>query len=515
MFLLSIVELFKFNTNGNHLILADMKLFKSVKSLTSFAYIKITPALIIYTLIVLAFAVAVFWFNPSVKGNFKKRSWKAAALIVPIAVVVATPAIGMPVYRAFGISTDESVNNFVENEKFIHNSFLAFFVQTSTENFFKGVKEPDDYSIDTMQDLVEPDPVDTTGFKTKPNVLVIMSESYADFRKFESDEFALPVQDAYDGFDTVASRGFKGKTIVPTFASFTVRTEFELNFGLPVRSIGDPNMPQRDLDETDQTTIPRYYKEILGYKTAYVHPFISTFYSRERLYPYFGFDELIFDEDFDVPVERAISTYISDETIYNELKYLVENTEEPIFIHTTTMQNHQPYDKGEDPSAELTNYLDEIKLSSNELLEFTEDLKEIDEPTVVLFVGDHFPSLRGDNSVYTQLGIDSTNCQEVYEQDYIVWANYDFDYSALTTDEVSTFYLPYTVLNAIHAPTNDYIDSMLKKMETLPIYSTCYDDSVGTDDFLDYITYDRIFGENYTSWESLSGNTTIGQKQIA
>ena len=45
---LSITELFKYGTNGNHLILSDMKLFRSVKSLKSFAYIKITPRLVIY-----------------------------------------------------------------------------------------------------------------------------------------------------------------------------------------------------------------------------------------------------------------------------------------------------------------------------------------------------------------------------------------------------------------------------------------------------------------------------------
>ena len=46
--MLSTVELFKFGTNGNHLILSDMKLFKSVKSLTSFAYIKITVPLVAF-----------------------------------------------------------------------------------------------------------------------------------------------------------------------------------------------------------------------------------------------------------------------------------------------------------------------------------------------------------------------------------------------------------------------------------------------------------------------------------
>ena len=40
---LSITELFKYNTNGNHLIMNDMKLARSLKSLTAFVYIKITP----------------------------------------------------------------------------------------------------------------------------------------------------------------------------------------------------------------------------------------------------------------------------------------------------------------------------------------------------------------------------------------------------------------------------------------------------------------------------------------
>ena len=48
---LSITELFKYNTNGNHLIMTDMKLARSLKSLTSFAYIKITPRLVLYLVI--------------------------------------------------------------------------------------------------------------------------------------------------------------------------------------------------------------------------------------------------------------------------------------------------------------------------------------------------------------------------------------------------------------------------------------------------------------------------------
>ena len=48
---LSTTELFKYNTNGNHLTMQDLSLAKSLQSITSFAYIKITAVLIIYILI--------------------------------------------------------------------------------------------------------------------------------------------------------------------------------------------------------------------------------------------------------------------------------------------------------------------------------------------------------------------------------------------------------------------------------------------------------------------------------
>lgn len=63
-----------------------------------------------------------------------------------------------------------------------------------------------------------------------------------------------------------------------------------------------------------------------------------------------------------------------------------------------------------------------------------ERLSQIDEPTIVLFVGDHFPSLRGDDGIYSQLNITSENCSTLYEQRYILWNNYGLDTSSLPTE---------------------------------------------------------------------------------
>ena len=496
---LSITELFKFNTNGNHLIMTDMKLVKSVKSLTSFAYIKITPVLIAYVLIVLIYLGAVFWFNPKMKLKITRRIVPALACIGACVSVVTIPAISKPVYSLFDLDTTAADNTFKLNEKFENNSFLAFFCQTASENLANRLTEPENYSDDTVAAMmnVNIDDAENTSFENKkPNVIMIMSEAYADFRRFE-DQLDLNIGDTYDGFDSVADQGYKGTAIVPTYASWTVRTEFELNFGLPVRSLNYPNMPQRLLLDRAQPTIASYYKS-WGYSTAYVHPFMGSFYSRQRVYANFGFDKLIFDEDFTVPI-NYYGTYIDDQTVFNQIEKLINETDEPLFLHTTTMQNHQPYDQGENPEDEMGNYFQWISKTGTDFEAFINNLSDIDEPTIVFMIGDHYPSLKGENSVYDQLGMNGDNCSVLYEQPYILWSNYELDYSTIPEEKLSAFYMPYVIMDLIDAPKDSFIQAMDNKMDTLPIYSTNYDSSVGRDEELDILTYDRILGDIVSS----------------
>ena len=495
-FMLSITELFKYGTNGNHLIMTDMKLIRSVKSLTSFAYIKITPRLVTYTIIVLAYIAITFWFNPKIKISFKKSVAPAVACAGAVLSMFFVTAFSNPVYSFFNVDTTAADNVFILNEKFENNSFLAFFMQTASENLANRLEEPENYNEQAIAGFLgdenkENAEVTADADFKKPNVIVVMSEALADFRAFDE----LKVSDEYyAGLDKVAAEGHRGQLIVPTFASFTVRTEFELLFGLPVKSLNDPNMPQRMLAERDQPAFARYYKS-LGYNTAYVHPFLSSFYSRKRIYGTFGFDQMIFEDDFTVPVEYR-GSYIKDETVFNQIEKLIKESDEPLYLHTTTMQNHQPYTEGAS-SDELLNYLDNVKVTADAFEAFISDLKKIDEPTVVFMVGDHFPSFKNtDDNVYNRLGINSATCSKVFEQNYVVWSNYGADFSSLPEEKVSTFYVPYLLLDVIGAPKDTFIEAMTEKMETLPVYSTQYDSSIPADSELDVLTYDRVIGEN-------------------
>ena len=496
---LSITELFKYGTNGNHLILSDMKLFRSVKSLKSFAYIKITPRLIIYCIIVIAFIAVAYYFNPKFRIKPIRRVITACACVIPCASLILIPAFYSPVYKIFGLDTTKATNTFKLNEKFQSNSFLAFIIQTASESYANRLTEPENYDDQHVSEIIEEEPTENNDFNggNKPNVIVVMSESYADFRVFDE----LKIDDKYyEGFDKAREEGYAGTTITPTYASWTVRSEFELLFGLPVRGINTPNMPQRELASREQPALAQYYKS-WGYSTAYVHPFQSTFYSRSRIYGRFGFDTMIFhndqtgESDFTVPVEH-FGTYVDDKTVYNQLIDLVKTTDDPIYIHTTTMQNHQPYDQGD--GDEITNYLTWVQHTNEGLTAFLDELETIDEPTLVFFVGDHFPSLRGETSVYNQLGLNGSNCSALYQQHYFIWSNYDADYSSVPENEVSFFYMPYVLMNIIDAPRDAFIDTMNDYMQTTPIYSEEYASEIPRDEELDMLTYDRVVGDVYS-----------------
>ncbi len=493
---LSITELFKYNTNGNHLIMTDMKLFRSIKSLTSFAYIKITPRLIIYSLIVLAFVGIAFWFNPKFSLHTKRlrRMVTGLSCLLACALVVLVPTLSTPVYAFFGVDVSKAENTFILNEKFENNGFLAFFMQTGSENIANRLEEPEAYEENKDSTIAQylDEVTEQCDFQdgVKPNVIEIMSESYADFRVF--DELNIS-EDVYAGLDEVAAKGVSGTAIAPTYASYTVRTEFELLFGLPVKSLNDPNMPQRMLLERQQPTIPSYFKA-QGYSTAYVHPFQGSFYNRRTIYSQFSFDTMIFEDDFTVPVE-LYGTYIDDNTVYHQIEQLITETDEPLYLHTTTMQNHQPYDQGTGDT-EFENYLQWIQHSSDGLADFITSLEQIDEPTIVLFIGDHFPSLRGEDGIYTQLGITSENCSTLYEQKYVMWNNFGLDMTATQpTEAVSVFYLPYIIMQAIGMPRDSFIQSMMDEMTVTPVYSTNYAPGQTRNKKLDTLTYDRVLGD--------------------
>ncbi|WP_300903160.1 LTA synthase family protein [uncultured Clostridium sp.] len=498
LYILSCIEYFKYKTSGSHLVISDLLMTKNLSDVGKFASLKVTYPLVINFILLTLYIFLTYKNNLTLNFSLKKRV-SSCVFISLLIIVTLTTSISSNIFSIFEIETKAATNILESNEQFNDIGFLPYLTKTTSENLMDIVNPPENYSYDSIKKLLSISGTTTTSesiSKSFPNVVFIMSESFSDFRVFNS----LNIDDSiYSNFDAVGAEGYIGNCIVPTFGGYTTRTEFELLTGLPTYAINTPSVPQNLLKKQEIIdTFPSYFKS-LGYNTAYIHPFSKTFYDRDTLYTEYGFDNLYFDDNMTVETEN-FRRYISDKSVFNQIKDVLQKNENPSYIFATTMQNHQPYygetAEGED---QLSYYLEGVKRTSYELREFTNWLKEFNEDVLLVFVGDHFPFFTPDDNVYNRLGISDDNANLIYNQKYILWNNYDSSILNRDINTISAFYIPYIVTDLINSKNTDFIKTMKNIMNEYPLYSPSIQSSDSRNEILDLITYDKVIGENYSS----------------
>ncbi|MBS4956728.1 MAG: LTA synthase family protein [Clostridium celatum] len=471
---------------------------KNLSDVGKFASLKITYPLILNFLMLALYIYLTYKNNLNLDFSLKKRIFSCAIISSLITIILATP-ISAKIFSVFEIETPAATNILESNEQFSDIGFLPYLTKTTSENLMDIVDPPENYSYDSIKNLLSNNDTSTdseTTSENNPNIIFIMSESFSDFRVFDSLDIDSNI---YSGFDSVGSEGYVGNCVVPTFGGYTTRTEFELLTGLPTYALNTPSVPQNLLKKQEIIdTIPSYFKS-LGYGTAYIHPFSKTFYDRDTLYTEYGFDELYFDDNMTVETEN-FKRYISDKSVFNQIKSVLQSNERPSYIFATTMQNHQPYyAETAEGTDQLSYYLDGIKETSNQLREFTNWLKDFDEDVVLVFVGDHFPFFTPDDNVYDRLGVSDDNAELIYNQKYILWNNYDSTIFDKDINTISAFYIPYVVTDLINSKNTDFMSTMKNLMKEYPLYSPSIQSSDSRNEALDLITYDKVIGENYSS----------------
>ena len=493
-YILSCVEYFKYKTSGSHLVISDLLMTKNLNDVGKFASIKLTFPIILNFIILTIFIYIIYKKSISISLSKKQRLYSSLSIIGITTMFFATP-VSSTVFSAFEIENSVATNILESNKQFSDIGFLPYLAQTTSQQINSNLEEPENYSEETVNSYISKEETSVNENSKKPNVIFIMSESYSDFRVFNSLNIN---EDIYKNYDEVADEGYLGHALVPTFGGYTTRTEFELLFGLPTLSLNTPSVPQNLIKGQDTIeTIPSYFKS-LGYNTTYIHPFSGSFYDRSNLYSEYGFDNLYFEGNLTVPEERY-RRYISDQTVFEQIKKQLQSDESPSYIFATTMQNHQPYYEDEAEGADQLNYyLQGIKETNKTLREFTNWLKDFDEDVILVFVGDHFPFFTPDDNVYDRLGISNNNANLIYNQNYLIWDNYNCDMSNIIDKDISSFYIPYVLLDLLNIKKTSWTNTMIESLNECAIYSPS-DQSLGSkNEKLDILTYDRVIGDCYS-----------------
>ena len=165
------------------------------------------------------------------------------------------------------------------------------------------------------------------------------------------------------------------------------------------------------------------------------------------------------------------------------------------------MQNHQPYYyEAESGKDEMAFYMEGIAETDRALLALKAAVDALCEPTILLYVGDHYPFFGLDGNFYEQNGYGEENYAALYRQSYVIYANYELSAAAVPETELSLFYLPHLLISlAVPESVPEISAAMLCHAQSVPVYTTaCDTDERLKDLFLDALTYDRVIGAGYS-----------------
>lgn len=362
-------------------------------------------------------------------------------------------------------------------------------------------------------------------YEQKPDVLVIMNESYSDIQQlinFETNKPVMPFIDKLQQSDS--DRVDTGNVVVPYLGGLTCNTEFEALTGLTNIFFSYNLSPFQVIINNPVDTYVSYFKE-LGYDTVGYHPFFASGWNRDKVYDdYFKFDRSIFGEDM-AGKERLsvwsgltdrqlgafgdsfeyIRTFISDRSNYQYALDNVLNAErdKPVFMFNVTIQNHGNYDikdgvinnpvevlsttqqienltesqqKAVDDLEQYVSVIHESDIALEELLDYLEN--DYDRPIIVCMFGDHLPALdfKGLLEAYpTTVDIEKPNEAIVeFQTPFVVWANSKVKLPNVIEkipERFSTNYLLPNILTKYGFPINKQTEFLLQLQEQFPILS--------------------------------------------
>lgn len=348
----------------------------------------------------------------------------------------------------------------------------------------------------------------------QPNIIVIMNEAFSDLSvlgDFETNADYMPF------FRSLKEDTVRGNLFVSVKGGNTANTEFEFLTGDTMAFLPQGSVAYQQYIHEEKPTLTSWL-ESLGYATAALHPFNASGWDRDEVYPYFGFDTILFYPDF--THRELLRTYVSDRSSFAQLIDVFEAKEEgqPLFAFEVTMQNHSGYYNDYDnftPEIELgfepenarekhytEQYLSLVKKSDEAFEELIDYFKNVDENTIVVMFGDHQPTdiiakpileyngKTGDESLETQ--------QERYIVPFVIWANYDIEEQEI--ERLSPNFLSSLILDVAGLPKSGYQQYLSDLSQTLPVITAnIYIDADGNY----YNSSDNPYQEDIEAYQAL------------
>ncbi|MCR4841634.1 MAG: LTA synthase family protein [Eubacterium sp.] len=507
------------------LLVSDFTVIGTAGNVAASYEYTITFRILLHILVVFAVFAASGWL----KRDDDLRHKRSLRLICLAAYVGALCCFGYVTVKTNFLKNHHiNVNTFRPIKSYVANGGAITMVRSIQ---LCMVEKPEGYSSSAVEEIASEYQSDSaSGDAVSPNVIVVMDEAFSDLQSvgdFETNEEVIPV------YKSITENAVKGFAYVSVFGGQTANSEYEFLTGDSKAFLPSGSTPYQLYIKSFIPSLTSTLSD-LGYgRVLAMHPFKATGYNRINVYNALGFERFINLEDFEESSDNLVRKYISDDAdfarIIEEYEALREESDDPFYMFNVTMQNHSPYDKSFDNltdeieittkginDADAERYLNLIHVSDSALGTLIDYFDSIDDPTVIVFFGDHEPGL-SDEFYSSILGKDvneltSEEMMELYKVPYLIWANYDIpEEEGLTT---SLNYLQSIMMEYCGISETGYNKYLLDLSESIPVitvngyfgddgkyYEPDDKESPYYDKLLEYnyLVYNHLFGKSKTS----------------
>ena len=456
------VNFYTLQLRGEPFLPWDLAQVSEAAGVASAAGIKIQTSMIVTVVVELALMAASFFLY---RGRHKQR-WlprvagsaaTAAALCLLIFGVYLQPAV----CQAVGIVADP----WMQDRYYRYYGVVTGFM-TNLSNL--EIDKPDGYSeeaVDAILDNVDESqkfstsPLYPTSYAAttakdeqvkKPTIIYVMDESYWDVSELEQYGIKFDT-DVSANLHALQQTSAYGRAYSPSFGGGTCDVEFEALTGYSASFLPSGSKPYQQHVTKPMFALPSYLKT-QGYQTAAVHCFWAKYWSRDTAYPNLGLDDFISLEDMH-GVTKVRKHYwtnglVTDDSMADQIigqyEKMKASSDEPVFLHAVTMQNHTNYNKDNYPDDQRVKVLEHpagMKASTVGALEdfatgirdadammgkLTAYFSQVDEPVILVFWGDHYNPIDSNYDVYTTTGYasDSSADPRLHQTTLLLWSNY-------------------------------------------------------------------------------------------
>lgn len=343
--------------------------------------------------------------------------------------------LGVAVWFAvYGLISDQAVEKRIVSTYFGNIAFayedygLPYCFMASVFN--TGITEPNDYNEKTIIEISNNREItkNETGRAEDelPNIIFIQLESYFDVNEaefFTTSEDACPNLHAM--YDQYSSGYFK----VPSVGAGTANTEFEVLTGMNLRYFGPGEYPYKTVLKNQVSESAATALAELGYGTHALHNNGGNFYSRAKVFNNIGFDSYTSKEFMNI-LQMTENGWAKDDILIQHIMDSMDSTEQQDFVFGISVQGHGDYPeekKIENPKILIEGIEDEAIRNKweyyvNQVYEMDQfagnlvkAVEERKEPSVIVFYGDHLPTMG--------LKAEDLKSRYLYNTNYVIWDN--------------------------------------------------------------------------------------------